>query len=122
MPDDKAILNNAMIGHDIWVWCRMKKSNSKTDRELSINSDEFIWDGNNESESHQYLARPIIDILRSASAKTVLDLGCGNGALSFKVRSAGFDVVGCDSSKTGIDLATKKYASSAESMGSFRHR
>lgn len=89
----------------------MAKSNSKTDRELSITADEFVWDGSNESEAHQYLAKPIIDILGSSSAKSVLDLGCGNGALSYYVSNKGFDVVGCDFSKTGIDLAKKQFPS-----------
>ena len=87
----------------------MDKINSKTDRELSIVSDEFVWDGSNESEAHQYLAKPIIDILSFSSAKTVLDLGCGNGALSYYVNNEGFDVAGCDFSETGVALAKKQY-------------
>lgn len=82
---------------------------SKTDRELSITANEFIWDGSGETEANKYLASPIINLLRSFNAKSVLDLGCGNGALSGYIGASGFNVVGCDFSKSGIDFAKKKF-------------
>lgn len=35
----------------------------------------------------------------------VLDVGCGNGALTAKIKAAGFDVRGIDADADGIDLA-----------------
>lgn len=87
----------------------MNTNRSKTDRELSISAAEFIWDGGGETEANQYLAPPIIRLLRSSEIKYVLDLGCGNGALSGRIGASGFDVTGCDYSKSGIDLARNEF-------------
>lgn len=87
----------------------MTLSKPRTDREISITANEFIWDGSGETEANRYLASPIINLLRSFEAKSVLDLGCGNGALTGYIGANGFDVVGCDFSKSGIDLAKKEF-------------
>lgn len=84
-------------------------SKSKTDREISITANEFVWDGHGEAEAHQYIAHPIINLLRSFNAKSVLDLGCGNGALSGRIGASGFNVVGCDFSNSGIALAKQQF-------------
>lgn len=87
----------------------MGRPNAKTDRELSIKSDEFIWDAGGHSEAHRFLADPIVRLLRASKARTVLDLGCGNGALSGYIGAKGFGVTGCDFSRSGIDLAREQF-------------
>ena len=56
-----------------------------------------------------YLHSHIIAACRRVSANRILDLGCGNGALCASLRSAGFDVVGCDPSEDGIAIARRAY-------------
>lgn len=78
---------------------------SRTDANVSFAAPEFIWDTTGGTEIHKDLLRPVLDLLRSASAGSLLDLGCGNGAFTERLRSAGFDVAGCDMSSSGIALA-----------------
>lgn len=87
----------------------MSINNPRTDREISITAKEFIWDESGETEANQYLASPIISLLRAFEAKSILDLGCGNGALSGRIGAYGFNVVGCDFSESGINLAKKGF-------------
>jgi len=52
-----------------------------------------------------YLSKPIVETLRNLRAGTILDLGCGNGALSHYLLSQGFSVVGCDADPGGVEMA-----------------
>jgi 2-polyprenyl-3-methyl-5-hydroxy-6-metoxy-1,4-benzoquinol methylase len=56
-----------------------------------------------------YLTDHILAVCRQVSAKRVLDLGCGNGALCGALSAAGFDVVGCDPSEDGIGFARQSF-------------
>lgn len=56
-----------------------------------------------------YLTSHILDSCRRLSARRVLDLGCGNGALCGALSGAGFDTVGCDPSEDGIEYARRSY-------------
>ena len=78
---------------------------SSTDSTFSIASHEFIWTGSEHSPAHRYLLPPTVEMLREQSARTVLDLGCGNGSFSAVLQSQGFKVVGCDASESGIAFA-----------------
>jgi 2-polyprenyl-3-methyl-5-hydroxy-6-metoxy-1,4-benzoquinol methylase len=82
-----------------------KASSAKTDRELSIVADEFVWDEPGETSAHRYLRPAIGARLAAASARNVLDLGCGNGAMTAALVAAGFNMVGCDASMSGIEKA-----------------
>jgi 2-polyprenyl-6-hydroxyphenyl methylase/3-demethylubiquinone-9 3-methyltransferase len=81
------------------------QSSARTDRELAIEADEFVWDDGGGVAAHRYLAAAICDRLAACNARTVLDLGCGNGALTAVLAAAGYEVTGCDSSRSGIDQA-----------------
>lgn len=83
----------------------MLRPAARTDREMSIRSKEFVWDVTDDPEAHQYLVPPVEKILKTAAAKTVLDLGCGNGALAGHLASIGYLVTGCDYSESGIERA-----------------
>ncbi len=57
--------------------------------------------------AHGYLWPQLQRILQAAGARTVLDLGCGNGALSQVMLAAGFAVTGCDADAEGIAIAQR---------------
>jgi 2-polyprenyl-3-methyl-5-hydroxy-6-metoxy-1,4-benzoquinol methylase len=95
----------------------MPQANSSTDSRLSLASGEFLWDTGAVSEAHGYLAGPMVRLLRRHGAKIVLDLGCGNGALSAVMQAEGFGVTGCDYSSSGITLARAAFPQ----IAFFRH-
>ena len=43
------------------------------------------------------LAHPVLELLKPKSGETILDLGCGDGALTLKIAEAGATVQGIDS-------------------------
>lgn len=69
--------------------------------------ESYGWDSKEEPCSQQYIEPAIIEILKALGASSVLDLGCGNGALARQLSSEGFDTVGCDADEEGIEIANK---------------
>ena len=61
--------------------------------------------GGGEPHSHGYLAPAVLQALRRLEVRTVLDLGCGNGALAKAIADQGMSVVGMDPSASGIAAA-----------------
>ena len=59
---------------------------------------------------HQY-GNDLIALIDCAQdqTKSVLDLGCGNGALTNRLRAQGFQVIGLDASPDLLELARKQY-------------
>jgi 2-polyprenyl-6-hydroxyphenyl methylase/3-demethylubiquinone-9 3-methyltransferase len=88
---------------------KVQSAPSPTDTNLSFAAPEFVWNAPDCSEAHQYLAPATIRLLRASGARTVLDLGCGNGAFTALLREAGFEVTGCDLSASGIALAQQQF-------------
>jgi 2-polyprenyl-6-hydroxyphenyl methylase/3-demethylubiquinone-9 3-methyltransferase len=80
-----------------------------TDRQLSVEGSEFLWDTEGRPESHGYLLAPVLELLKQARAKTVLDLGCGNGAFADELSRHGMSVAGLDHSESGVTLARARY-------------
>src|SRR5262245_55457268 len=80
-----------------------------TDSQLSIEAGEFLWSQQGLGPSHRYLLPAVVNALRQCNARTVLDLGCGNGAVSAALARAGFDVTGIDSSETGLAIARRQH-------------
>jgi 2-polyprenyl-3-methyl-5-hydroxy-6-metoxy-1,4-benzoquinol methylase len=56
------------------------------------------------AHTHAYLFDPVLRALNKANARTVFDLGCGNGSFA-SLLADHFDVTGIDYSKTGIQAA-----------------
>ena len=82
---------------------------AKTDDRTSIASPEFVWDQAGASDSHSYLSSPTIDLLNRFGASKVLDLGCGNGAISGLLAERSFSVRGCDASSSGLAIARSSF-------------
>lgn len=57
---------------------------------------------------HQY-GNSVMELIDAGKSSTVLDLGCGNGALSKKLQGKGFIVKGIDASGELLDIARKDY-------------
>lgn len=51
------------------------------------------------------LGMPVVELLSPCAGERILDLGCGDGALTIKLQSAGCEVVGVDSSAEMIAAA-----------------
>ncbi len=69
----------------------------------------YGWTTPQAPHTASYLLPAVIDALRSAGARRVLDLGCGNGALCAALASAGFDCVGADADAGGIAIASSAH-------------
>lgn len=68
---------------------------------------DYGWDSGEPKCSQSYLSKPIVKALRVLEAKRVLDLGCGNGAISHYLQSQGFNILGCDADLGGIEMAQR---------------
>jgi 2-polyprenyl-3-methyl-5-hydroxy-6-metoxy-1,4-benzoquinol methylase len=67
------------------------------------------WTFSGESPNHRYLVPAVVKALRQLPAGRILDIGCGNGALTGKIAAAGFDVTGIDFTSSGIDRARQSF-------------
>ncbi|MGE5490055.1 MAG: class I SAM-dependent methyltransferase [Actinomycetota bacterium] len=66
---------------------------------------DYGWHSADSLPSQGYLLAPIVRTLKRLGARRVLDLGCGNGALSHALQAEGFSVLGCDADQCGIETA-----------------
>lgn len=70
------------------------------------------WDAagytNNFSYVHQY-GNQVIELLQLQEGQTVLDLGCGNGALTKQLSDLGFHATGLDASAELLEIARLHY-------------
>src|SRR5579863_7965144 len=61
------------------------------------------------------LGAPVLDLLAPQPGERILDLGCGDGVLTAKLRSIGCDVLGVDASPAQVE-ATKKLGVPAQTI------
>lgn len=57
---------------------------------------------------HQY-GNDVADLIDLKTGSTVLDLGCGNGALTEQLKNKGFHVIGIDASEELLNIARRNY-------------
>lgn len=69
--------------------------------------DDYGWNSESGPESCGYIAPRVVDLLKRIDAKRVLDLGAGNGVLCRELAKHGFDVVGVEYDRGGIDIARR---------------
>lgn len=70
------------------------------------------WDATEYSANFSFVPQygnSVINLIDTENCKTVLDLGCGNGALSKALYDKGFEVIGIDASNEMLDIARKSY-------------
>jgi 2-polyprenyl-3-methyl-5-hydroxy-6-metoxy-1,4-benzoquinol methylase len=68
----------------------------------------FRWPDEQAACSNPYIVPTLTRWLRQAGAVRVLDLGCGNGALTNQLAQSGFDMTGVDASESGIRIARRR--------------
>ncbi len=70
------------------------------------------WDAENYGKKfgfvHEY-GNDVLELLNLQKGQTVIDLGCGNGALSKKMADMGVNVIGIDASEELLAAAKKSY-------------
>lgn len=70
------------------------------------------WNATLYDHAHQFVSKygeGIFSYLRPKEGERILDLGCGTGDLTQKIKEHGANVIGIDSSKEMIDQAKSKY-------------
>ncbi len=72
---------------------------------INWNADKYT---SNFSFVHQY-GNDVTELIDKENATTLIDLGCGNGALTNTLCDKGFTVKGIDASKELLDIAKKCY-------------
>ncbi len=70
------------------------------------------WDADKYTENfsfvHQY-GKDVVELIDCKNGSTLIDLGCGNGALTKALQEKGFRVTGVDSSEELLEIAGRKY-------------
>ncbi|HUA32539.1 MAG TPA: class I SAM-dependent methyltransferase [Candidatus Binataceae bacterium] len=68
------------------------------------------WDPDRYAKNARFVAdlgQPVVELLAPRAAERILDLGCGDGALTQKLAAMGCDVVGVDASPLQIEAARR---------------
>ncbi len=73
-----------------------------------ISSTQFNYGADDLPITSKYLAPKIFQICQKLAPKKVLEMGCGNGAISTALARLGAHVVACDPSEDGVEAARKR--------------
>lgn len=80
-----------------------------TDEKLSISSSEFLWEAVGIAEFHRWVLPIVHRWLEEIKPSSILDIGCGNGAVTHWLSQRGYRVIGLDSSESAIQIAENAY-------------
>lgn len=72
-------------------------------------SSEYTYSEKLVSPGHEWIDPVILRVIGRLAPSRVLDLGCGNGVLAAKLVNLGFNVVGIEPSRSGIDEARQMF-------------
>jgi trans-aconitate methyltransferase len=78
---------------------------------MSSNAPAQEWNASRYAHNARFvseLGQPVLDLLKPQAGERILDLGCGDGALTEKLVAAGAQVVGIDSSADMIAAARRR--------------
>lgn len=70
---------------------------------------EYGWKSPKAPCSCDYIAPKVLQILKHLGVSSILDVGCGNGALCGLLKREGYTVSGTDYDKIGCALAQKAH-------------
>jgi trans-aconitate 2-methyltransferase len=76
------------------------------------NSPANLWNASLYDDRHAFVyehGAELLDLLKPQAGERVLDLGCGTGHLTAKIRDAGADVLGIDASAEMIEQARRNF-------------
>jgi 2-polyprenyl-3-methyl-5-hydroxy-6-metoxy-1,4-benzoquinol methylase len=85
---------------------------------MTITVPDYGW-GEDAPHTAAYLADTVEKIIRQHGARTVMDAGCGNGALAGWLAKQGYQVTGIDASVSGIDIARRHFPEVRFDVGTF---
>jgi 2-polyprenyl-3-methyl-5-hydroxy-6-metoxy-1,4-benzoquinol methylase len=68
---------------------------------------DYTFESESALLSQDYLFNPTIEYIEKIKPKSILDVGCGNGAIANELIKRGFNVYGVDASEMGINFANK---------------
>lgn len=71
--------------------------------------EHYGWSSPDEPHSCGYITPRILSLLQELGVKRILDLGAGNGKLCSELCQKGYDVVGVEYDKQGVEIAQKSY-------------
>lgn len=84
----------------------------------NIATENFGWTAA-AAEGTAYLVPTVVALVRSLAPRTVLDAGCGVGALAAEIARAGYAVTGFDADAEGIRIARELHPQVAFRVGTF---
>jgi trans-aconitate methyltransferase len=79
-----------------------------TETEAGLSKSPQTWNAANYAKQGRFvadLANSVFELLAPQAGERILDVGCGDGALTAKIAATGSEVVGIDSSPSMIDAA-----------------
>lgn len=70
---------------------------------------DYGWSSDQGPHSCGYIAPRILQVLDTLRVRRVLDLGAGNGTLCTLMAASGYDVVGIEYDREGVQIATRSH-------------
>ena len=83
----------------------------KYDDRMALETPRQQWNSSRYAENARFvsdLGEPVLDLLNPQPGERILDLGCGDGALTEKIIAKGADVIGVDASADMITAAKRR--------------